>query len=328
MRRRTAASIILLALLASSACTTPLPPPTPTATPPPTQTPTAVPPTATTAPSPIPTSTPEPAPDTPTPDLIVVEDVPYLQPVAPGARDRALDIYAPPTASDPGYPIVIYLHGKSQNKSALGRPSRTVAEQGAVVFTPTYPTDAGSPDAWREMSEAVTCAVQYARAHAPTYGGDPDNVTVVGFSLGGAVGALVALAEAQLVPRWDELADRHGGPHQQVVCHASEPPVRVDAFVGIGGAYSRLIDPGQSVSGSTAPDPLAHLLAGPGANPDLRLRLLQGEFDSTVVPQVATDFGAWLEDAGYDVAVINYDSGHTVPRELAAATVMQLASGR
>ena len=77
--------------------------------------------------------------------------------------------------------------------------SEKIAEQGAVVFTidwPTYSgtsTQRGNGKQIREMTETLVCAVRYADTHALEYGGDPDRIIYVGFSLGAGMGGLISL---------------------------------------------------------------------------------------------------------------------------------------
>ncbi len=309
VRDRTVGLVLLAALVALIAGCAPTPSPTPTARPP-----------APTAPS---TDTPAPTTATsPTTEpVVIIEDLTYLRPQAPDAGERQLDVYAPalPAPDDGGYPTVIFAHGYNQSRRALVTVSRQIAAEGAVVFTPTWPTDPTSAASWRRMTEALACAVRYARKNGPAYGADPDNVVFVGFSMGATLGAQVALAEDDLATLWAGYAAEHGGPSSQVACVAADTPVRVDAFVGIGGSYT-LADRFDE----TDPD-LWALLTTLGDNADLVIRLLHGEFDSTVSPESSAAFAERLSAAGFDVEFTTFDQGHTVPRVLTAETVMALA---
>lgn len=300
-------AVFVLTSACTSATTAPTPTPTPEATH--TITPSPMPPTATPTPAPL--------------SVVEVEDVRYLTPLAENAQAQVLDIYAPETASgDRPWPVVIFAHGYRQSKRALATVSREIAAEGAVVFTPDWFTDPSSAATWRQMQETLVCAVQFARAEAPAYHGDPSNVTLVGFSMGGGVGAQVAIAQAAINDQWDAYARDHDGPPPQVACDAAETAVQIDAFIGIGGAYT-LPDRFET----TDPD-LWAMLTGLGEQRDLIIRLLQGEFDSTVPPETADIYYTRLIEAGFNVELIPYDSGHTVPRDLTVETVIEITQDR
>ena len=61
-----------------------------------------------------------------------------------------------------------------------------------------------------------------------------------------------------------------------------------------------------------------------GLYPKLRVRLRYGESDSTVPPQASAAFEALLAEAGYDVGLIGFEGGHTVPRDEVVETVTGL----
>jgi predicted esterase len=58
------------------------------------------------------------------------------------------------------------------------------------------------------------------------------------------------------------------------------------------------------------------------ANPGLKVRLIHGETDSTVPYANSVEFEDAPTDAGFDVELISFEGGHTVPSELAAATII------
>jgi len=214
--------------------------------------------------------------------------------------------------------VVVFAHGFGQSKEALVTVSQDLAQEGAVVFTPSWPTDASSAASAREVTEVIACAIRFANANAAAYGGDPDNVTFVGFSMGAAIGSFVALNADRFDELWQSYAGAHDGPPQQAACAAAGAPLNVHAFVGIGGAYT-LADR------FAASDPdLYEMLTGLSDATDLEIVLLHGEFDTTVPPEVAEGFEARLLDGGYSPTLTMYDSGHTVPRELTVETVIGL----
>jgi len=158
---------------------------------------------------------PTPIPLTPTPDTVkLTQDVAYTS-------ERKLDVYTP---KKPGaWPVVIVLPGGGDPKESLVDLSRGIAEQGAVVFTPDYRSNAPLPpkEDIAGGNKDAACAIRFARAKASEYGGNPSRVIVVGYSAGGTFGATMALA----------------GDDFEGDCQVSGVSAYPDAFVGLDGAY-------------------------------------------------------------------------------------------
>jgi len=253
------------------------------------------------------------------PMVTIVKDVPYLAPLQDSAKERSLDIYVPVPSTgdlDEQHPVVVFAHGYNQGKNALATVCRALAERGAVVYAPSWRTDPSTAASWREMTESLACAVRTARASAPDYNGNPDDVTLVGFSMGGSVGAIVALNGAGLDDLWSTYAVDHDGPPAQVRCLNGDISAEVQAFVGIGGAYA-LPDRFEAEDAD-----LYSLLTAHSTSTDLRITLLHGAFDSTVPPIVSEDFRQRLIAAGYAPTLASYDSGHTIPRDVTVEAVL------
>lgn len=117
----------------------------------------------------------------------------------------ALDVYAP--AHTAHAPVVVFFyggdwtHGEREWYRFVGR---TLAAQGLVAVIPDYRKFPDvAPDGF--MADAAR-AVAWTRAHAAEFGGDPDDLFVMGHSAGGHIAALLAsdpswLAGVGLVPR-------------------------------------------------------------------------------------------------------------------------------
>jgi carboxylesterase type B len=150
----------------------------------------------------------------------VTSDLLYATSLQPEATSWNLDIYTPNEATDS--PVVVFAHGFKAVKEGHKRESQVLAENGAVVYTITWPTwildlaERENGQGYREMAEVLTCVIRYARATAPDYGGDPDRVILVGFSMGALKGSWVALAGGSLAPMWEAFAVEQGGPPPQV----------------------------------------------------------------------------------------------------------------
>lgn len=230
MNRTCRAAIVLtFAVLVSTlaGCQQVEPPPSLSTPAAPTVTPSWVP--ASTEPIPAPATqmlpTPEPLPvwwmiptTSPQATLQVTEseDLPYTS-------EQLLDVYRPASAGD--WPVVVMFHGAGDGKWFLASLAAAIAEQGAVVFVPTWhssaPRSSGSVPRVTLGAEEAACAIRYARAHASMYGGGDNRLVVVGHSVGGLIGALMMLAG-------DEF---HGD------CLTQEGSALADAFVGLDGGY-------------------------------------------------------------------------------------------
>lgn len=211
----------------------------------------------------------------------VVSDLVYADGVA-------LDIHLPALSGD--RPVVVFAHGSGGSKISERAIGRALAESGAVVYQP----DLVDEHPFLETVQQVACAVRYARATAATYGGDPDNVAMVGFSMGAATGVIVGLS----------------GDDFTAGCVENEASALPDVFVGYEGPYDwarsespsqlQLLEREDPVLWAKI-DPYSHI----GRHPDLIVRLIHGVDEDTqwydVAPQVSQDFERALSAAGYDV---------------------------
>lgn len=126
----------------------------------------------------------------------------------PGPRDLAygpdvsqkLDIYLPKT---PGRdrPVLVFIHGGGWNFGDKTYESALLApywRRGMVVVTINYRL---TPRA-RFPDQLTDCqlALAWVRDHIAGYGGDPDDITLVGHSAGAHLAALVALEPGGLPP--------------------------------------------------------------------------------------------------------------------------------
>jgi pimeloyl-ACP methyl ester carboxylesterase len=116
-----------------------------------------------------------------------------------------VDVFAPTTGDD--WPVVVMFHGNGGSKSDLRDEAERIAERGRVVFVPQWqregpgmqPADAADAEGTQRVldlyASEVACAVAYARAEAPAYGGDADHLTTFGWSAGGNAAVMAALAD-------------------------------------------------------------------------------------------------------------------------------------
>lgn len=225
--------------------------------------------------------------------VLITEDVPFTSRLS-------MDVFAPTT---PGtFPVVVMFHGGGWvggHPDDIAPLASSLAAAGIIVFNAPYRLALRS-GGYPMTFEDAACAVRFARQHAPQFGGDPETITVVGYSAGAHIGAVTALA-----------GDSFTGD-----CAVDSGSALPDAFVGVAGPYdSDLLDPllvvffGTDRAEDPAPwedgNPYTHV----GANPDLVVRLIQGDLDLLVPAGFALEFNDALRAAGYDVQLTIIEGG-------------------
>jgi acetyl esterase/lipase len=144
---------------------------------------------------PSPTAAASTAP-TPTPPAVVVTSDLVYESANPMLTPDALDVYAP-TKAGPSPVVVMFPAGPRSN---LSEEAQRVAELGFVVFNaswgngPGVVADPPTYDSLLTVQSQAACAVEFARAHAAEYGGDPATMIVFGHSAGAHPAAMVTFA--------------------------------------------------------------------------------------------------------------------------------------
>jgi len=161
----------------------------------------------------------------------------------------------------------------------------------------------------RKRMETFNCAVRFVRAIAADYTHTPERVTIVGYSLGGWMGLLTALAGDGTDIQWEGY-EASGGLPPQVSCVVKDGAAYVDAFVGYGGNYTVI-----NQAEETNPDLLSimSIFEYIRENPGLRIRAIQGIYDSELpekVIQTSEVLILALADAGYDAQWIEVNGTH------------------
>jgi acetyl esterase/lipase len=141
---------------------------------------------------------------------------------------RQLDVYPPPTPR-PGRPVVVLVHACCGDRADFGRLAEAIASAGAVAMNADWAgikPSARFPDAYAD----VACAVRFARARARDFGGNPNNVTLLGWSDGAMASAVVAAA---------------GDQFARAGCRYPQPSGVPDAVVGVAGFYGWTLPPSE-----------------------------------------------------------------------------------
>ena len=122
-------------------------------------------------------------------------DVAYEQD-ADGTR-QALTVYAP--AKGGPWPTAVMIHGSGNSR--LDQWASSVASRGVVVLVPYWPDKAPWPNAKAYQADVASitgrlaCAVRFARTTAERYGGDPERLTLFGWSAGANLASVIAFAD-------------------------------------------------------------------------------------------------------------------------------------
>jgi acetyl esterase/lipase len=138
--------------------------------------------------------------------------------------EMLMDIYRPSQSGD--WPVAVIFHGNGEAKWSMGELASAISSLGVVVFVPSLTTSPPKDESTgiahiTQGQEEAACSIRFARKNASSYGTSSDVLIVVGYSLGGLMGALMALAGDQF----------HGD------CLVKEGSAVPDAFVGLDGGY-------------------------------------------------------------------------------------------
>jgi acetyl esterase/lipase len=131
------------------------------------------------------------------------QDIAYVPATDPtfDAERHLLDVYAPRKKAATAYPVVVFIHGgswNSGNKNFYSFVGRRLAKQGVVAVVVNYRL---SPKVEvPAMADDCARAVVWTTEHIREYGGNPQQLFVMGHSAGGGLAALLA-ADNRLLAR-------------------------------------------------------------------------------------------------------------------------------
>jgi dienelactone hydrolase len=187
------------------------------------------------------------------------------------------------------WPVAFALHGIGGTGEDMVELGTRLAEEGVVVFVPTYSSDLDTPEGLEQASDDIVCAYQAARRAAPDHGGDLDRpITAVGWSLGADFAVLGGLGPP---------SDDSGGR-----CPGALPEPEV--IVGVAGCYYEF--DGNPV---TWFDDLTGW-----SNKGAGVHLIDGEDDRTCPAWQTEQLADALDAEGYDVEVTQLASAdHPAP---------------
>lgn len=193
------------------------------------------------------------------PQPVVVERDVVFQ---PGETGR-LDVYRPSRAVG-GLPVIVFFHGGfwqfGSNQELQNQVvAQELAKRGAVVMVPGYRLYPAAT--FPGFLEDGAAALAWARDHAATYGGDPDNLYVAGHSAGAYIAVMLAADGRYLAAR--------GLDHR-----------RLGGAIGIAGPYGEWFLDHPTVAPVFAGIPAAQALPEPFLGPDTPpLLLVSGSWD-------------------------------------------------
>jgi acetyl esterase/lipase len=232
-----------------------------------------------------------------------------------GGRVQLLDVYSPPQRERPR-PAVLVIHGGgfvggSRADADIVTAARRLAQAGYVAFAIDYRlVDLTQPGpAWPAPLADVQRAVRWVRAHAPTYGVDPECIGAYGVSAGAGLAAHLGVRESP-EPAKDHLAAFSS---------------RVRCVVALAGPMDGTIPPAnpsdvdvaQALFGGTPTQvPAIYRDASPTAQVDpasAPFLVVHGVHDTVVPVAHARRLVTALQEAGIAVDYVeDPDAGHDV----------------
>ena len=209
---------------------------------------------------------------------------------------QTLDIYAPPAQTNTSkLPVIVFIYGgswASGNKSDYGFVGAALAAKGFITVLPDYRLVPAVR--FPEFVNDAAYALRWVQDHIEEFGGDPNQIVLMGHSAGAYNAMMITL-------------------DQRYLAQAGVRPNIIKGIVGIAGPYDFYpydVDVTKEAFGLFS-DPLqtqAITFARKDAPPIL---LLTADADTTVNPRNARSLTAKLNQVGGSVTNKNYpDLGH------------------
>jgi len=238
-------------------------------------------------------------------DAPAAEQDSTVDPTSPRTIELAgteASVHSPPGGTEAA-PVVVMLHGTEGDRTKMDPLAAAVAANGALVYVPSWPVidqvaafpEEEGDEPFRRQSEVVVCTLRAIRRTAAELGGDPDDISVVGHSGGGMIGARVSLVGEPPWPGIDCDADIDHRPSR---------------FIGLAGDYEGRYQYATMYRDLYAP---YDLLATEPTNTDLEMWLLHGHSDDTVPLYFSDELLAHARSAGIRAELITADWDHAAP---------------
>lgn len=130
-------------------------------------------------------------------DIEIFKDIPYVEIKGTDPNLTSLNIYTPVTGEV--YPVIVFIHGGTWslgNKGSLSNKTISFIKANFVYVSINYRL---SPDIKHPIHASdVAKAITWIYKHISDYGGDPQNIFLLGHSAGGHLAALIATDEHYL----------------------------------------------------------------------------------------------------------------------------------
>ncbi|WP_156758165.1 alpha/beta hydrolase [Actinokineospora pegani] len=257
----------------------------------------------------------------PAPSTRAEPDEHLVYTTTPAGQDLHAAVYRPSAA---GSPLLVYVHGGgwvAGSELDRGKDMRWFADRGWLVVSVEYTLATADRATWDVAGPQVGCALTWAAAQAPRWGGDASRIALLGDSAGGQLAITNAYRAAV-----DQARSSCGG----TVPKSSAVAVQYPAVDPVGG-YVEGYSLGDSLTTDTRRLGRAYFGGSPDEVPD-RYRALSGaavitpaapptlvispDDDVVVPPAGVRDFADRATRAGVDTTLVElpfanhaYDTG-------------------
>ncbi len=131
------------------------------------------------------------------PKFKTFQNIPYDATIRLGKHFKSLDLYTP--AAGKQHPVVIWVHGggwKIGDKRGVNSKPQAFTEHGYLLVSINYRLHPHA--SYDQQAQDVAQAIRWVREHAQDYGGNPDEIFLMGHSAGAHLVALVSTNPAYL----------------------------------------------------------------------------------------------------------------------------------